>query len=81
MPCLSRVAALTSRGLTTARSGLSGCTALRAVVEHRDDLVKTRTQTGQPSPCRVDPSRPLLERLRGLSAKRAAGPAAHGSAP
>lgn len=64
------VAALTSRGLTTARMD-SAVTALRAVVEHRDDLVKTRTQT-------VNRLHVVLTHLvpagapRGLSAKRAA---------
>ncbi|GAF43018.1 IS110 family RNA-guided transposase [Rhodococcus wratislaviensis] len=38
------VAALTGHGLTTARMDAT-VTALRAIVEHRDDLVKTRTQT------------------------------------
>ncbi|GAF51482.1 IS110 family RNA-guided transposase [Rhodococcus wratislaviensis] len=38
------VAALTAHGLTTARMD-AAVTALRATVEHRDDLVKTRTQT------------------------------------
>lgn len=38
------IAALTSRTLTTAAVD-AGTTALRAIVEHRDDLVKTRTQT------------------------------------
>ncbi|MFD6060203.1 IS110 family transposase [Rhodococcus wratislaviensis] len=38
------VAALAGHGLTTARMGAT-TTALRAIVEHRDDLVKTRTQT------------------------------------
>jgi transposase len=38
------VAALTSRTLNTAETDAE-TTALRAVVEHRDDLVKTRTQT------------------------------------
>ena len=38
------IAALTSRRLNTARIDAE-TTALRAVVEHRDDLLKTRTQT------------------------------------
>lgn len=38
------VAALTAQGLSTARMD-AAVTALRAIVEHRDDLVKTRTQT------------------------------------
>jgi transposase len=38
------VAALTSRTLNTAEID-AAATALRAIVEHRDDLVKTRTQT------------------------------------
>lgn len=38
------VAALTSHTLNTAQTDAE-TTALRAVVEHRDDLVKTRTQT------------------------------------
>ncbi|GAF46551.1 IS110 family transposase [Rhodococcus wratislaviensis] len=38
------VAVLTGHGLTTARMDAT-VTALRAIVEHRDDLVKTRTQT------------------------------------
>src|ERR1700753_3611494 len=38
------IAALTSRGLNHAEID-SATTALRAIVEHRDDLVKTRTQT------------------------------------
>jgi transposase len=38
------IAALTSRTLNTAKID-AATTALRAVVEHRDDLVKTRTQT------------------------------------
>lgn len=38
------IAALTSRALNTAEIN-AATTALRAVVEHRDDLVKTRTQT------------------------------------
>jgi len=38
------VAALTSRTLNTVEID-AAITALRAVVEHRDDLVKTRTQT------------------------------------
>lgn len=38
------IAALTSRTLTTAAVD-AATSALRAIVEHRDDLVKTRTQT------------------------------------
>ena len=38
------VAALTSRNLNNAEIDAT-TTALRAIVEHRDDLVKTRTQT------------------------------------
>ena len=38
------IAALTGHGLTSARMD-GAVTALRAIVEHRDDLVKTRTQT------------------------------------
>ncbi|MGO9100743.1 MAG: IS110 family transposase [Mycobacterium sp.] len=38
------VAALTSRTLNSAETD-AATTALRAVIEHRDDLVKTRTQT------------------------------------
>ncbi len=38
------VAALTSRTLNSAETN-AAITALRAIVEHRDDLVKTRTQT------------------------------------
>jgi transposase len=38
------IAALTSRTLNTAEID-TATTALRAIVEHRDDLVKTRTQT------------------------------------
>jgi hypothetical protein len=38
------VAALTAQGLSTARMD-AAVTALRAIVEHREDLVKTRTQT------------------------------------
>ena len=38
------IAALTSRTLTTAAVD-AGTIVLRAIVEHRDDLVKTRTQT------------------------------------
>ena len=38
------IAALTSPALGTAEID-AATTALRAVVEHRDDLVKTRTQT------------------------------------
>ena len=38
------IAALTSRTLSTAEID-TATTALRAIVEHRDDLVKTRTQT------------------------------------
>lgn len=64
------VAALTSHGLTTARIDAT-VTALRAIVEHRDDLVKTRTQT-------VNRLHVVLTHLipagasRGLSADRAA---------
>lgn len=39
-----RVAALTAQGLSTARMD-AAVTSLRAIVEHREDLVKTRTQT------------------------------------
>ena len=38
-----RPAALTAQGLSTARMG-AAVTAQRAILEHRDDLVKTRTQ-------------------------------------
>jgi len=65
------VAALTAHGLTTARMD-AAVTALRAIVEHRDDLVKTRTtQT-------VNRLHVVLTHLipagapRGLSAARAA---------
>ncbi len=64
------VAALTGHGLTTARIDAT-VTALRAIVEHRDDLVKTRTQT-------VNRLHVVLTHLipagasRGLSAERAA---------
>ncbi|WP_159929225.1 IS110 family transposase [Rhodococcus sp. WAY2] len=64
------VAALTAHGLTTARMD-AAVTALRAIVEHRDDLVKTRTQT-------VNRLHVVLTHLipagapRGLSAVRAA---------
>ena len=64
------VAALTGHGLTTARIDATA-TALRAIVEHRDDLVKTRTQT-------VNRLHVVLTHLipagasRGLSADRAA---------
>ncbi|GAA4491274.1 hypothetical protein GCM10023094_55540 [Rhodococcus olei] len=64
------VAALTGHGLTTARIDAE-VTALRAIVEHRDDLVKTRTHT-------VNRLHVVLTHLipagapRGLSAERAA---------
>jgi transposase len=64
------IAALTAHRLTTARIDAT-VTALRAIVEHRDDLVKTRTQT-------VNRLHVVLTHLipagaaRGLSADRAA---------
>ena len=64
------VGALTAQGLSTARTD-AAVTALRAIAQHRDDLVKTRTQT-------VNRLHVMLTHLipagapRGLSADRAA---------
>nr|WP_249353648.1 IS110 family transposase [Rhodococcus sp. USK13] len=64
------IAALTAHGLDTARMD-TAVTALRAIAPHRDDLVKTRTQT-------VNRLHVVLTHLipagapRGLSADRAA---------
>jgi transposase len=64
------IAALTATRLNTARAD-AAVTALRALVEHRDDLVKTRTQT-------INRLHVLLTHLipagapRGLTADRAA---------
>ncbi|MFD6061334.1 hypothetical protein [Rhodococcus wratislaviensis] len=64
------IAALTAHGLTATWMD-AAVTALRAIVEHRDDLVKTRTQT-------VNRLHVVLTHLipagapRGLSAVRAA---------
>mgnify|MGYP003584132538 CR=1 FL=1 len=64
------VAALTAHGLTTGRMD-AAVTALRAIAPHRDDLIKTRTQT-------VNRLYVVLTHLipagapRGLSAVRAA---------
>ncbi len=46
------IAALTSPALRTAEID-AATAALRAIVEHRDDLVKTRTQTINRPPCRA----------------------------
>ena len=64
------VAALTAHGLSTARMD-AAVAALRAIVEHRDDLVKTRTQTVNRLHVVLTPLIPAGA-PRGLSADRAA---------
>ena len=64
------IAALTATRLNTARTD-AGITALRALVEHRDDLVKTRTQTINGLHVRLTHLAPAGA-ARGLTADRAA---------
>lgn len=67
------IAALTATRLNTARAD-AAVTALRALVEHRDDLVKTRTQTINRLHVlltdilrQIRPSDPAAKALRGLA--------------
>jgi transposase len=57
------IAALTSRTLNSADID-STTRALRAVIEHRDDLVKTRNPNHQPTPCRAHPPDPRGRRTQ-----------------